>query len=98
MLHLVFAGQSGSDLLTRCLAALAPGDAMLILSAEIAELVAQPGFAKELEAKAAKGCQLMILDEDIEKTQSSLPPCVRVVGYEEFVQLVAEHEQSRSWF
>lgn len=99
MLHLVFAGSSTADLLAGSLAALAPGDAMLLLDSELVELLlSDSGLRKELEAYAADGCRFMTLAEHTTKAQGALPACIEVLHYDDFVRLVTEHEQNRSWF
>lgn len=93
MLHLVFASSPAwQQHLKNCLATLAAGDVVLLLDGE-SNQPAKEAFIAEFERIAAAGSRALVLEEGENKSEPT-----ESIGYDEFVQLVAEHEHSRSWF
>lgn len=98
MLHIVFKTSAQEPLLRDCLDSLAPGDALIVLNEAVSELNEQTALALSIQEQVQRGCRIMALHEQVSGNEYQLLSTVELISYDVFVQLVAEHEHSRSWF
>lgn len=98
MLHIVNKSPAQTSALASCLRLAQDGQALLLT--EDAVYAATPSMAATSGlAAAAKRLQIFVLQPDVQARgmAGKLVPEVKAVGYDGFVDLVAEHSNNQSW-
>lgn len=100
MLHLVFKASSQKPLLEACLDNLGPDDDLILLDDAICEARQDSPLGPKLKQKIIEGHRVMALQEQLATRGegTELLPEIELISYADFVQLVATHSHSRSWF
>jgi tRNA 2-thiouridine synthesizing protein B len=98
MLHIVNKSHAQTSALASCLRLAQDGSALL-LTEDAIYAATQAGAAASGLAEAAKRLQVHVLLPDVEARgmAGKLIDGVRGVGYDGFVDLVAEHSTNQSW-
>jgi len=97
-LHILSVSPHAGDACALCLAALVPGDALLLLGDGV--IAAMPGtaIARTIE-EAARTVEISAIAEDCSaRGQGKLVPGVRAIDYRDFVALACSQPRSISWF
>jgi tRNA 2-thiouridine synthesizing protein B len=99
MLHIVNKSPFERNALDSCLRVAKPGSSVLLIEDGVYAALAKASFAKTITARM-NDFSFYVLGPDINARGLSETPLIEgasVVDYEEFVDLVAEHEVAQSW-
>jgi tRNA 2-thiouridine synthesizing protein B len=98
-LHTVNKSPFGDGALMSALRHAKPGDAVLMIEDGVYGALAGSALAGDVGA-AADGVSLYVLEGDVKArgiAAEKLMGAVKAVGYDSFVDLVAEHDRTQSW-
>jgi sulfur relay protein TusB/DsrH len=101
MLHTVNKSAHVSSLLHSCLSTVQPGDGVLLLGDGVYGGTHASPCADQINTLAAdRRCVFYALRADAEKREVAprLLPCIALVDFPEFVDLVARHRHTHSWY
>ena len=93
ILHIVSRSPFTHDALERCRAALAPGDALLLIEDGVLALATPDRFLSWSQT-----CPLHAVLADVQARGLTLPAAVQGVDYAGFVDLVAHFDKTVAWF
>ena len=98
-LHTVNKSPFGNNTLMSCLKHCKPGDAVILIEDGVYGAMDQTALSDGVKADA-KGVSLYVLDGDLKARgidAGKLVDAANLVGYDGFVDLVAEHDRTQSW-
>ena len=100
VLHIVSKSSGGNEAITSCLRLANPGSTILLTEDGVSHAQADSDQAKAM-TRRMKDCSFFVLGPDLASRgleESILAAGIRTIGYDGFVDLVATHEVTQSWF